>query len=112
MLLMDAQRAKAPAPAMMGQRQVTQGALFYEFSRERHVPGDHLLRSIGRLVDLGDVRKRLAPLYGATGRPPVDPEHMIRMLLVGYFFGIRSERRLCGRKSTSTSPTAGSAAWT
>ena len=80
---------------MMGPRQVAQGALFYEFSLERHVPEDHLLRSIDRFVELGDVRTRLAPLYSSTGRPSVDPELMIRMLLVGYCFGIRSERRLC-----------------
>jgi transposase len=80
---------------MMGPRQVAQGALFYEFSLERHVPDDHLLRAIDRVVDLGGVRARLAPFYSATGRPSVDPELMIRMLLVGYCLGIRSERRLC-----------------
>jgi transposase len=80
---------------MMGARQVAQGALFYEFSLERHVPDDHLLRAIDRVVDLGDVRARLAPYYSAIGRPSVDPELMIRMLLVGYCLGIRSERRLC-----------------
>ena len=79
----------------MGPRQVAPGALFYEFSLERHVPEDHLLRSIDGFVDLDDVRARLAPLYSSTGRPSVDPELMIRMLLVGYCFGIRSERRLC-----------------
>jgi transposase len=80
---------------MMGPRQVAQGALFYEFSLEGHVPGDHLLRDIDRFVDLGDVRRHLAPFYSTTGRPSVDPELMIRMLIVGYAFGIRSERRLC-----------------
>ena len=80
---------------MMGPRQVAQGALFYGFSLEDHVPADHLLRSIDRFADLGDVRRRLAPLYSSTGRPSVDPELMIRMLLIGYCFGIRSERRLC-----------------
>jgi transposase len=80
---------------MMGPRQVAQGALFYEFSLERHVPDDHLLRAIDRVVDLGDVRVRLAPFYSTTGRPSVDPELMIRMLLMGYCLGIRSERRLC-----------------
>jgi transposase len=80
---------------MMGPRQVAQGTLFYEFSLERHVPDDHLLRAIDRVVDLGDVRARLAPFYSAIGRPSVDPELMIRMLLVGYCLGIRSERRLC-----------------
>ena len=80
---------------MMGARQVAQEALFYEFSLERHVPADHLLRAIDRFVDLGDLRPQLAPFYSATGRPSIDPELMIRMLIVGYCFGIRSERRLC-----------------
>jgi transposase len=81
--------------AMMGPRQVAQGSLFYEFSLEDHVPRDHLLRAIDRFVDLGDMRRHLAQFYSSTGRPSVDPELMIRMLLVGYCFGIRSERRLC-----------------
>ena len=80
---------------MMGPRQVDQAALFYEFSLERHVPASHLLRSIDRFVDLSDLRRDLAPFYSTTGRPSVDPELMIRMLIVGYCFGIRSERRLC-----------------
>ena len=80
---------------MMGPRQVAQGALFYEFTIEDHVPPDHLLRGIDRFVDLGDMRRHLAPFYSTTGRPSVDPELMIRMLIVGYAFGIRSERRLC-----------------
>ena len=80
---------------MMGHRQVDQAALFYEFSLERHVPAGHLLRSIDRFVELGDLRRELAPFYSAVGRPSIDPELMIRMLIVGYCFGIRSERRLC-----------------
>ena len=80
---------------MMGHRQVEQAALFYEFSLERHVPPDHLLRSIDRFVELGELRREMAPFYSAIGRPSVDPELMIRMLIVGYCFGIRSERRLC-----------------
>ena len=80
---------------MMGHRQVEQAALFYGFSLERHVPADHLLRSIDRFVDLGELRRELAPFYSMIGRPSIDPELMIRMLLVGYCFGIRSERRLC-----------------
>jgi transposase len=80
---------------MMGPRQVEQGALFYNFSLDAHVPSDHLLRSIDRFVDLSDLRRQLAPFYSATGRPSVDPELMIRMLIIGYCFGIRSERRLC-----------------
>jgi transposase len=80
---------------MMGQRQVDQAALFYEFSLERHVPAPHLLRSIDRFVDLSEVRSHLAPYYSCTGRPSIDPELLVRMLLVGYCYGIRSERRLC-----------------
>jgi transposase len=80
---------------MMGHRQVEQAALFYEFSLEVHVPADHLLRSIDRFVELGELRRELAAFYSAIGRPSVDPELMIRMLIIGYCFGIRSERRLC-----------------
>ena len=80
---------------MMGHRQVEQAALFYEFSLERHIPADHLLRSIDRFVDFEDLRRELAPFYSNIGRPSIDPELMIRMLLIGYCFGIRSERRLC-----------------
>ena len=80
---------------MMGHRRVEQAALFYEFSLEKHVPPDHLLRSIDRFVELGEVRRELAPFYSAMGRPSIDPELMVRMLIIGYCFGIRSERRLC-----------------
>ena len=80
---------------MMGPKQEVQAALFYEFSLEDHVPQDHLLRSIDRFVDLRSIRAYLADFYSHTGRPSIDPELLIRMLLVGYCFGIRSERRLC-----------------
>ena len=80
---------------MMGNRTVAQEALFYEFSLERHVPADHLLRSIDRFVDLLSIREHLRPFYSDTGRPSIDPELMIRMLIIGYTHGIRSERRLC-----------------
>ena len=80
---------------MMGERQVQQDALFYEFSLERHVPTEHLLRSIDRFVELDGLRRELSPFYSAIGRPSIDPELMIRMLIVGYSMGIRSERRLC-----------------
>jgi len=79
----------------MGHRQVEQPALFYEFSLERHIPANHLLRSIDRFVELGELRRELVPFYSTLGRPSIDPELMIRMLIVGYCFGIRSERRLC-----------------
>jgi transposase len=80
---------------MMGERRVMQEALFYGFSLERHVPDNHLLRKIDRFVDLSEVRRHLEPYYSETGRPSIDPELMMRMLIVGYGFGIRSERRLC-----------------
>src|SRR4026209_2666538 len=80
---------------MMGPQQVEQGALFHDFSLDAHVPGGPLLRSIARFVDLSEVRRELAPFYSSLGRPSVDPELMIRMLIIGYCFGIRSERRLC-----------------
>src|SRR5271168_441117 len=80
---------------MMGERRVMQEALFYGFSLERHVPDNHLLRRIDRFVDLSEVRTHLEPYYSEKGRPSIDPELMIRMLIIGYSFGIRSERRLC-----------------
>jgi transposase len=81
--------------AMMGERTVMQEALFYGFSLERHVPSDHMLRSIDRFVDLSGVRVHLEPYYSMIGRPSIDPEVILRMLIVGYCFGVRSERRLC-----------------
>jgi transposase len=81
--------------SMMGERAAMQDELFYGFSLERHVATDHLLRSVDRFVDLSDIRRHLAPFYSPVGRPSIDPELLIRMLIVGYCFGIRSERRLC-----------------
>ena len=78
-----------------GRQRDDRGKLFYEFCLEDRVPADHLLRKIDQFVDLSDLRGHLAPFYSTMGRPSVDPELMIRMLLVGYCFGIRSERRLC-----------------
>jgi transposase len=80
---------------MMGERAVMQESLFYQFRLEDHVPADHLLRRIEWFVDLTDLRTYLAPFYSSIGRPSIDPELMIRMLIVGYCYGIRSERRLC-----------------
>ena len=80
---------------MMGERTVAQEPLFYGFSLEAHVPPDHMLRAIDRFVDLGAIRERLKPFYSDMGRPLIDPELMLRMLIVGYVMGIRSERRLC-----------------
>src|SRR5690242_7536753 len=80
---------------MMGQRGASQDRLFYSFSLDDQVPRGHLLRGIDRFFDLGDLRHHLAPFYSHIGRPSIDPELMMRMLIVGYCFGIRSERRLC-----------------
>lgn len=80
---------------MMGQHSGNQDRLFYSFNLDEHVPSNHLLRGIDRFLDLGDLRQHLTPFYSHTGRPSIDPELMIRMLIVGYCFGIRSERRLC-----------------
>jgi transposase len=80
---------------MMGHQQDDQERLFYAFNLEDHVPRDHLLRGIDRLLDLSDLRQYLTDFYSHTGRPSIDPELIIRMLIIGYCFGIRSERRLC-----------------
>lgn len=80
---------------MMGDRLVMQECLFYNFCLDEFVPSDHMLRAIDRFVDLSDLRRYLGPFYSSIGRPSIDPELMIRMLLVGYCLGIRSERRLC-----------------
>jgi transposase len=80
---------------MMGQSSDNPNRLFYSFNLEEHVPANHLLRGIAEFFDLSDLRAYLAPFYSHTGRPSIDPELMIRMLVVGYCFGIRSERRLC-----------------
>ena len=84
---------------MMGERRVMQEALFYGFSLERHVPDSHLLRRIDRFVDLSELRAHLGPYYSDVGRPSIDPELMMRMLIVGYCFGIR----FCRLGSTPTS---------
>jgi len=80
---------------MMGQLPPDQNALFYDFCLENYVPQDHLLRQIDPFLELSDLREYLASYYSPIGRPSVDPEVMIRMLIVGYCYGIRSERRLC-----------------
>lgn len=80
---------------MMGQLSSGQERLFYSFNLEDHVPRSHLLRGIDRCLDLSDLRQYLKDFYSPVGRPSIDPELMIRMLIVGYCYGIRSERRLC-----------------
>ncbi len=80
---------------MVGPAVGQQDRLFYEFDLDDRVPADHLLRRIDAVLDLSWVRSELAPYYSHTGCPSIDPELMIRMLLVGYCYSIRSERRLC-----------------
>src|SRR5664279_5960059 len=81
--------------AMMGEHSGSQSRFFYRFNLEDRVPTDHMLRKIDAVLDLSKLRSELAPHYSHTGRPSIDPELMIRMLLIGYCYGIRSERRLC-----------------
>jgi transposase len=80
---------------MMGRRKDGQGQFFYSFNLDEVVPPDHLVRQVDGVLDLAWVHKELAPYYSHTGRPSIDPVLMIRMLIVGYLFAIRSERRLC-----------------
>src|SRR5512147_1479990 len=82
---------------MIGRQTGDQRQLFYLFNLETRLPSDHLLRRINPTVTgvLADLREKLARFYSEIGRPSVDPELMLRMLIVGYCYGIRSERRLC-----------------
>jgi transposase len=80
---------------MMGRLKSDQGQLFYEFHLGDAVPEDHLVRKIDTALDLSWLRSELAPHYSSMGRPSIDPELMIRMLVVGYVFAIRSERLIC-----------------
>jgi transposase len=80
---------------MMGRLKSDQGQLFYEFRLGDAVPEDHMVRKIDTALDLSWLRSELAPHYSSMGRPSIDPELMIRMLVVGYVFAIRSERLIC-----------------
>ena len=82
---------------MMGRQAGDQSQLFYLFNLEERIPAGHLLRRINPVMTrvLAELREKLEPFYSDIGRPSIDPELMIRMLIVGYCYGIRSERRLC-----------------
>src|SRR5260370_3900797 len=82
---------------MMGRQTVDQSQLFYLFSLERRIPERHLLHRVNPTVTriLAELREKLDPFYSEIGRPSIAPELMIRMLIVGYCYGIRFERRLC-----------------
>jgi transposase len=89
---------------MMGRQEDEQGQFFYSFDLDEVVPPDHLVRQIDAVLDLSWVHKELAPYYSSTGRPSIDPVLMIRMLIVGYVFALRSERRLCSAPSYARDP--------
>ena len=79
----------------MGRLNRDQGQLFYSFNLDEAVPDDHPVREIAAVLDLSWVHAELAPYYPQLGRPSIDPVLMIRMLIIGYVFAIRSERALC-----------------
>jgi transposase len=85
---------------MMG-RQATKREYFVSVSLDEYVPEDHLLRAVDHFLDLSEFRQHIAGSYSHTGRPSIDPELMIRMLIIGYCYGIRSERRLCEEVGTN-----------
>jgi transposase len=80
---------------MMGRLKQDQQQLFYSFRLEEAVPQDHPIRKIAAVLDLSWIRSELAPFYPEMGRPSIDPELMLRMLIIGYAFAIRSERAIC-----------------
>jgi transposase len=82
----------------MGQQAGNQDRLFYSFNLEAHVPADHLLRGINQFLDLSALRQHLAPFYSHTGRPSIDPELMVRMLIVGYCASAFAPSAGCARK--------------
>jgi transposase len=82
---------------MMGRQTGDQSQLFYAFNLEERIPDRHLLRRINPIVTgvLGELREKLRAFYSEIGRPSIDPELMLRMLIVGYCYGVRFERKLC-----------------
>src|ERR1700755_1318844 len=88
----------------MGRLKSDQGQLFYEFHLGDAVPEDHLVRKIDAALDLSWLRGELASHYSSMGRPSIDPELMIRMLVVGYGFAIRSGRLICREAGARCAP--------
>ena len=80
---------------MMGRQESVQDQFFYNFRLDDVVPTNHLVRRIDAVLDLSWLHGELEPYYSHTGRPSIDPELMMRMLIIGYVFAIRSERQLC-----------------
>ena len=87
---------------MMGQ-QARSESLFYYFRIEDHIPENHLLRLIDKHISFDFVRERLKQSYSDLGRPSIDPELLLRILLIGYLYGITSERRLVRSEDWATS---------
>ena len=85
---------------MMG-HQATKREYFVSISLDEYIPEDHLLRAVDHYLDLSEFRQHIAGFYSHTGRPSIDPELIIRMLIIGYCYGIRSERRLCEEVGTN-----------
>jgi transposase len=98
---------------MMGRQTADQGALFYEFRLEDRVPEGHLLRRINAVIApvFTGLHQQLAPYYSSTGRPSIDPELMIKMLIIGYCH-VSARSAGCARRWRSISPIVGSAALT
>lgn len=94
---------------MMGQQAGGQDQLFYSFNLEAHVPANHLLRGVDRFLDLSDLRKHLAAFYIHTGRPSIDPELTIRMLLIGYWDPWRCSLERCDADNACRQRVLGSA---
>jgi transposase len=82
---------------MMGRQSADQAQFFYAFNLDERVPETHLLRRIDVFVRqaLADIHTEMVAYYSHTGRPSIDPELLMRMLIIGYCYGIRSERKLC-----------------
>jgi transposase len=94
---------------MMGRLNHDQGQLFYSFCLDEVVPSDHRVRDIAAVLDLSWVHGELAPYYSNLGRPSIDPVLMIRMLILGYVFAIRSERLLCREVQVNRKPSVSAA---
>lgn len=82
-------------------RQATRREYFVSISLDEYVPEDHLLRAVDHFLHLSEFRQHIAGFYSHTSRPSIDPELMTHMLIIGYCYGIRSERRLCEEVSTN-----------
>ena len=95
---------------MMGQRDRSE-ELFYDFRLEDQIPENHLLRLIEKHISFAFVREQLKDRYSETGRPSIDPEHLLRVLLIGHLYGISSERKLVELEEAGTITDRGFGWW-